>query len=184
MGSGASNVQSSHTSTLNQQQPPTFTQTVEETTYIDGGTAPHTRLSQETYQNCYGVGNSVSYGIPQGNSRSRNGCFYSSPLNEYDEEVELAVAPVTSPRNQKNIKHNPRQRQQQPLALLPTGDQRIDENFTNEDNYDRAVGTNSRASDDLVFEIYHSDDGREFMVLNDNGIRYYLDSWSTGKNLI
>lgn len=185
MGSGASSVQSSQTSALNQQQAPTFTQTVETTTFIDDNAPPHTRFSQGAHRNSYGVaGNGISYGIPQGNSRSHNGSFYSSPLNEFDEEVEVAVAPFASPRNQKNTQHKPRRRQQQSLALLPISDQRIDENFTNGDVYDRAAGTSSRASDDLMFEVYYTDDGKEFMVLNDNGIRYYLDSWATGKNLL
>lgn len=37
------------------------------------------------------------------------------------------------------------------------------------------------SSDEIVFEVYRSyADGNECMVLNDEGTRFYLDSWETG----
>lgn len=179
MGSGASNNPSVHDSTLSQQQMPTFTRTVETTTVIDDA-EEHMNLAEAAQRNSYG-GYGVVNGIPQGSSHSRNTNYYNGALKEYDDEVELALAPCRSPRNQ-NLQPNSR-RKQQPLALVPVSNQiqTIDQNGTSGNDYDTAIVTSSRDKDDLMFEIYHSDDGREFMVLNDNGIRYYLDSWSTGK---
>ena len=198
MGSGASSGSTSQNPVVNQQRLPTITRTVETTTIIDDADGDD-REPRSRFPQAFGFGNSygqydvvdgADYNFLQGRSRTQDTSNYNNTIynNEYgfDEDVELAVAP--SDRSEQKKQQNARRGKAQ-LPFTESKNSEINEadgvlyRSAERNEYTRAADLNS-VSEELVFEVYHCDNGRDYDILNDNGARFYLDSWTTGKMLL
>lgn len=80
--------------------------------------------------------------------------------HELDESIEMAAAPKGMTRQpfEGNGSHS------RPVSGVDIGQQ-----------------PGREPADKIEFEVYHSfQDGRDYTVLNNEGTRFYLDSWETG----
>ncbi|KXJ23708.1 kinesin-like protein KIN-14S [Exaiptasia diaphana] len=101
---------------------------------------------------------SLANGGTSGNSRLTPTC---PQYQELDESIEMAASPKVSTRQSFEGDDS---RQVRTVECTQNGQQ------------------SSEPAEEMVFEVYHSfQNGRDYTVLNNEGTRFYLDSWETGE---
>lgn len=90
---------------------------------------------------------------------------------EIDDSIESAVAPRSASFGYDNL-----------YGMEATTSQRNSKSKQKRNkNLKNVVKEPEDTKDEVIFEVYRShDNGVEYTVINNDGVRFYLDSWTTG----